>query len=37
MTRKLLLLVLFTNFAAFSQLIFNDDFTNYTTDQSFSG
>jgi hypothetical protein len=37
MSRKLLLVALFTNFAAFSQLVFNDDFTNYTADQSFSG
>jgi len=37
MTRKLLLLALFSNFAVFSQLIFNDDFTNYTAGLPLSG
>ena len=37
MTKKLLLLALLNSFAMFSQLVFNEDFSTYTTGQPLSG
>ena len=37
MTKKLLLLALLNGFAMFSQLVFNEDFSTYTTGQPLSG
>ena len=37
MSKKLLLLALLNSFAMFSQIIFNDDFSSYSTGQPLSG
>ena len=37
MTKKLLLLALLNSFAMFSQIIFNDDFSSYSSGQPLSG